>query len=173
MNVCCAYLDIAACTLKYWYCPNYDYPVGIALRKVDGDVEIYVDNDEIDKKIIYHNNSELPQLVCMWNCYTNSSWCKFNCKQNFNQLLDFDKFITNNLSANITTYNEYISKLEADGFDALHNGKYIEAINYYAKILEIMTESSKRKTNVLYNIACGYAMLNDKEVHILDLPMQA
>lgn len=73
-----------------YYCEsyNFDYPEGIAIRKTHDDIEIYLDNDAVERNIIYESNDKNDIVHLLEYIYPDSSWVSLEPDLMFRQLYD-------------------------------------------------------------------------------------
>lgn len=171
LNIGVAILDISESTIYYWYVANHDHPEGRAVRKTDTCVEIYLDNDEIDRRVLY-TNTTIPVLPCIWNMYENSKWKPFPYQLHLDELQQFIAFVRAHPEEQIDNCLDYLKRSTDAGEEAYNNRDYAEAIVKYGQVLKTPFSEQQRnfftrtlKNDVVkYNLMCCHALLGQSEL---------
>jgi hypothetical protein len=90
MNVRAALLSPEDRTVYCWTSYNFDHPQGVAVRRKGSDVEIYLNNDGLDRRVVY--KGETDTLSCIDNAYRNSSWVNLRIHEDFERMGSFIKW---------------------------------------------------------------------------------
>jgi hypothetical protein len=85
MNVVFALFESTTNTVYFDSFKNFDYPCGEAIRLRDGKLEIYLNNDDIDRSIIYRDENQ-PYPMSFDTIYNNSEWTDLDANGEFNRL---------------------------------------------------------------------------------------
>jgi hypothetical protein len=148
MNTNVAILDPISKTIYCWKSDNYDYPTGIALRKCKGEVEMYLSNDNVTRKVLY-NDQNSTSLYSFENIYSDSNWYDLNVEEDMNLL---KKYITySNTNLEFTRLSDKLELLD----EYMNNDDYNNYINT-AKDLECFLNDG-----YIYDLACCHSILNN------------
>ncbi len=130
-------------------CPNNNYAVSLAKSNVDHPIDkVEVNDDFIEKCFeIYTMEKKINE-----------------CKKSVVELLDFDTFFNNQDLTKIKfdAAMKIHNKQQYKSYDKIDKQIYFEAIDKFIELASF-TQSLEMKALSLYNVACGYAKIKEKE----------
>lgn len=171
MNICVGLYDPDKNAIYCSGSNNFDYPVGIALRKVNKDSSMYpechifLSNQEKQRRVIYRSSQD--QIVFMDNLYNDSNWYNLNIKRDYDHLIQCVKWLKNHGNDQISEFKQkitelreivaqcdmYLEKRDFENCIATGNRFLSDPCNclYVARILMCDVPESVR---IRYNVAC-------------------
>lgn len=173
LNLCTAILDIKKKILYRGESYNYDHPEGIACCLKENKVLYYLDNDQVDRMVLY-NNQKVQRTLQLWHCYANSGWEDYNINREIEDLKKAIIFSEKHPSKTIQEmYDEYWEL----GTKALHEKNYPESIRNLLLALECPGDmfpsgnmfDNGRHSSTHYQLACAYSLNNDQEASVEQL----
>ena len=151
MNLAPAYLNLEKNMMMIGISNNYDYPEPIALKTKDNIVQMYcVGKERQEKELVYIFTKSNIEIFDDFEKYYKTTWNSVNFEYDFEiiEKLHAQKFVTKE-------DHEQIDKLKKTMYD--ENFSVMERLNQCLKCETLIPHDSE----LLYNIACYYANLNN------------
>lgn len=177
MNVCVGFFDpvknIIYCGKSY----NFDYPPGIALRKINKsnnypECQIFISNEDKQRRIIYRDAVNDP-VIFFDNLYPDSNWCNLGIEKDFKHLKKCIEWLRDPDQGDdqIEKFEQKIKELKElveQCDDSLNKKDYENCIAFGNKFVSdpwnyiyVYSQGYLGTTEyvrIQYNIACAYAL---------------
>jgi len=173
VDITCALFYKDTLTMYIWDVYNFDDPACLAVRKVNEnnehcgnnrcfDVQYYLDNDSVDRQIIF-NDKSIKRLHSLWNhpYNNNSGWVNLNCSKEFSDLKKYIEFsLKNNIEVPFAIYFYELSQQASQEYD---KGSYKTSSELYKQIIDHEINAGDYYTMALYDYSCCLLKLSQQE----------
>ena len=164
LNPCCVYVNIETNKIYLDYAPNYDYPQGLFIRKInENEADIYLSVENKKVNYLYKNTNLKRKTDVIRFDNVNSNWYPLSIEKKFNRL---EKCIIYTESNNIDNLENFFLNEIKKSYELTINKNHNEAIVSYLNLIDIHTLTDiceNQMFYVYYNLACNYSLIKNKE----------
>lgn len=149
-------------TVYYWMQYEYIDPPGVAVRRCQDNIEIYVQSETTRRKT--YEDVTVPPLICLWNSLMTSAWHEYPFWEDMKHL---ESYIT---IEQMESFVDRVTRLEYESVDLYKHGHYADAIKKINEIIAIPYSNDIHPNAFLrYNLVCCYSRMGDRERAVTEL----